>query len=49
MPWAGHAVSFEERQEDLTMGDRQGSAALSTEDSAVHEQTWGSCDTQNWQ
>lgn len=32
---------FEERQKGLTMVDRQGSAALPTDDSAMHEQTWG--------
>lgn len=32
---------FEERQKGLTMVDRQGSAALPTDDSAAHEQTWG--------
>lgn len=41
LPWAGHAVSFEELHKGLTTVDRQGSAAVPTEDSAAQNRHLG--------
>lgn len=50
LPWAGHAVSFEGLQKGPTMVDRQGSAAVLTEDSAAqNRRTWGGWDMGTWQ
>lgn len=43
-------MSFEVFQKGLTMVDRQGGAAVPTEDGAAQtDAPGGSCDTQNWQ